>query len=74
MSALVAALIHNILQQGGESMNVPQVIVVERKQYLLRLIKKLKGRPTLTREQWEQLESKKQIKTSEQIRTSMRGY
>mgnify|MGYP006256878745 CR=1 FL=1 len=72
MSALVAVLLYNVLQQGGESMSAQPVKTEKKHRRLKGLLRRLMSSPTMTPEEWERLEGKKKIASSEQTRIHMR--
>lgn len=53
-------------------MTIQQSSQPKKSSLLKKLLSRINLQPAITHEQWERLESKKQIKTSEQVRTHMR--
>lgn len=77
MSALSEVLLFKPFQkQGGANIETQQVNTNKKTAILKRIVAHLMeaSNSDRTSEEWQRLESKKQIKTSEQIRTYMRNH
>lgn len=75
MSALIGALISNLFQQGGNTMTI-QTKLKEPNKRILEILREAIPRQgqQMTNEEWEKLESKKQITNSEKNRFHKRVH
>lgn len=75
MSVLIGALILNLFQQGGNTMTI-QTKLKEPSKKILEIMREAIPRQSqqMTNEEWEKLESKKQITNSEKKRFHKRVH
>lgn len=75
MSALIGVLIATITQQGGSSMT-SQIKRTKQARKIREALRKALILPVqeMTKEEWERLEGKKRIASSEQVRKHMRAH